>query len=60
MIQKIVDQPWISITFLVILALLWVGALMRIKRDRLFKHRAKVNRRNKLRAERDRRWQTRG
>ncbi len=60
MIQKIVDQPWISITFLVILALLWVGALMRIKRDRLLKHRAKVNRRNKLRAERDRRWQTRG
>lgn len=59
MIQRIADQPWIFITFVVVMILLWVGASMRVRRDRLRRHRAKVDRRNKARAERDRRWNPR-
>jgi hypothetical protein len=59
MIQRIVDQPWIFIAFIVVIAALWVGASLRTRRDRRLKHRARVNRRNKLRAERDRRWKAR-
>jgi hypothetical protein len=59
MIQRIVDQPWIFIAFIVLVAALWVGASLRTRRDRMLKHRARVNRRNKLRAERDRRWKAR-
>ena len=48
-----------SCVFVAIVAGLWLAARIRMKRDRMFKHRAKVNRRDKLRAERDRRWKTR-
>lgn len=57
--QKIVDQPWVALAFVLILGLLWLGAWWRIRRDRLFRHRARVDRRNKARAERDRRWKVR-
>jgi hypothetical protein len=59
MIQKLIDQPWIAIAFAAIIFLLWCGALMRIKHDRMLQPRARVDRRNKLRAEQDRRWQAR-
>ena len=57
--QKIIDQPWVALSFVVILAFLWLAAWRRIRRDRLLRHRAKVDRRNKARAERDRRWSAR-
>jgi len=57
--QKIADQPWIALVLVVVLGLLWLGALRRIRRDRILRHRAKVDRRNKARAERDRRWKAR-
>lgn len=60
MIQKIIDQPWLFIAFVVLIALLWLGSALRIRRDRMLKHRARVNRRDKIRAERDRRWNARG
>ncbi len=59
MLQGIFAKPWIFIAFVAIIVLLWFAALARIKRERLLRHRAKVNRRNKLRAERDRRWKNR-
>jgi hypothetical protein len=59
MYQGILARPWIFIAFVAIIVLLEIAATLRIRRDRMLKHRAKVNRRNKLRAERDRRWKTR-
>lgn len=59
MIQKIVDQPWLFITFIAVIALLWIAASLRVRRDRMLKHRARINRRDKIRAERDRRWKAR-
>lgn len=59
MIQKIVEQPWLFVAFVVLIALLWLGSALRVRRDRLRKHLARVNRRNKIRAERDRRWNVR-
>ena len=57
--QKIIDQPWIALIFVVILVFLWLAAWRRTRRERLLKHRARVDRRNQARAERDRRWQAR-
>ena len=59
MLQRIIEHSWMSCVFVAIVAGLWLAARIRMKRDRMFKHRAKVNRRDKLRAERDRRWKTR-
>ena len=59
MLQGIIDRPWIFIAFVVLIAVLRFAALARIRRDRMRRHRAKVNRRNMLRADRDRRWKTR-
>lgn len=59
MIQKIAEQPWLFVAFVVLIALLWLGAALRVRRDRLRKHLDRVNRRNKIRAERDRRWKVR-
>lgn len=59
MLQRLIDHPWMSVVFVVTIAGLWLAAAIRMKRDRMLKHRAKVNRRDKLRAERERRWQTR-
>ena len=57
--QGIIGKPWILIAFVAIIVLLRFAALARIRRDRMRRHRAKVNRRNMLREDRDRRWKTR-
>ncbi len=59
MLQGIIGKPWILIAFVAIIVLLRFAALARIRRDRMRRHRAKVNRRNMLREDRDRRWKTR-
>ena len=59
MIQKISEQPWLFIALVVIIALLWFASTVRVRRDRWRKHLARVNRRDKIRAERDRRWRPR-
>ena len=59
MLRGIIERPWMFIAFVAIIILLWIGAKLRIKRERTLRHRAKVNRRNQLRVERDRRWKTR-
>jgi hypothetical protein len=59
MMRTLSDQPFIFIAFVVVMMLLWIGASIRIRHDRLLRHRAKVDRRNKLRVERDRRWNAR-
>jgi len=58
--QQFIEHPWIAVAFVVLVALLWIGASIRIKYDRMKRHRAKVDRRNKLREERERRWKARG
>ena len=47
--QGIIGKPWILIAFVAIIVLLRFAALARIRRDRMRRHRAKVNRRNMLR-----------
>ena len=56
MIQNIVDNPFIFCTFVALLIFLNIGAALRVRHDRTLKDRAKVNRREKPRAEKDRRW----
>lgn len=59
MFHKMASEPWVVLALFLILGLLWVAAAIRIRRDRMLKHRARVDRRNRLRAERDRRWKAR-
>jgi hypothetical protein len=55
--QQIIEHPWIFSAFLMIIVALWIAAAIRIKHDRIKKHRAKVDRRKLLRSEQDRRWE---
>ena len=59
MIEKITEQPGLFVAFVALIAVLWFAASLRVRRDRLRKHQARVNRRNAIRAERDRRWRVR-
>ena len=59
MIQKITEQPWLFAAFVVLIVVLWFAASRRVRHDRWRKHQARVDRRNKIRAERDRRWRVR-
>ena len=54
-----IDKAWILVVFIVIIALLWLGAGMRIRRDRRLKKLAGADRRKKYRPGRDRRWKPR-
>lgn len=59
MFQRMMDQPWISLGMLVTLVLLYVGATLRIRRDRNLKARAIADRRKTPRPASDRRWHSR-
>ena len=59
MMQKIIEQPWLFMAFVVLIAVLWLAASRRVRHDRLRKHQTRVDRRNAIRAERDRRWRLR-
>lgn len=59
MMQRIIEQPWLFMAFVVLIAALWLAAGRRIRRDRLRKHQARLDRRNVIRAQRDRRWRLR-
>ena len=59
MMQKIVEQPWLFLAFVVLIVALWFAASRLVRRDRLRKHQARVDRRNAIRAQRDRRWRLR-
>jgi flagellar biosynthesis/type III secretory pathway M-ring protein FliF/YscJ len=48
-VQKILDQPWIALAFVVILALLWLAAWGRCRRERLLRLQAKEKKRGNLR-----------
>ncbi|RIX46051.1 MAG: hypothetical protein D3M94_10065 [Rhodocyclales bacterium GT-UBC] len=57
MLQNIIDQPWPFLGMTTIIALLHVGATLRIRRDRKQKARAAVDRRSDPeRAKEGRRW----
>lgn len=57
MLQHIIDQPWPFLGMTTIIALLHVGASLRIRRDRKQKARAAVDRRiDPERAKDGRRW----
>lgn len=59
MLQRIIDQPWISLGLVISMILLYAGALIRIRRDGRRRTRAIDDRRKDLRPEADRRWQPR-
>ena len=59
MMQKIIEQPWLFLAFVVLIVALWFAASRRVRRDRLRKHQARIDRRNAIRAQRDRRWRLR-
>jgi preprotein translocase subunit YajC len=59
MMQRIIEQPWLFMAFVVLIAVLWFAASRRVRRDRLRKHQSRVDRRNAIRAQRDRRWRAR-
>ncbi|GHU38601.1 hypothetical protein AGMMS50256_38030 [Betaproteobacteria bacterium] len=48
-VQKILAQPWIALAFVLILALLWLAAWRRCRRERLLKLQAKEKKRGNLR-----------
>jgi len=59
MIQRIIEQPWAFFGLVVTLMLLYLGAIIRIKRDNERKARANVDRRKSPRVEPERRWSPR-
>lgn len=56
MLQNVIDQPWPFVGIMLILALLQVGASLRIRYDRRQKARAAVERRKNGRQGEGRRW----
>jgi hypothetical protein len=46
-LQKILTQPWIALTFLLILALLWLAAWRRDRHDAQLKRRTEVEKEDK-------------
>lgn len=57
MLQHIIDQPWPFLGMTTIIALLHVGATLRIRRDRKQKARTAIDRRiDPLRSNEGRRW----
>lgn len=59
MIQHIIAQSWAFLGLVLVLALLHVGAAIRIRHDRHLKQRAMADRRQKPRPGPDRRWRAR-
>jgi len=59
MLQQIADHPWASLSFVLVIVLLQLAAVMRIRRDRQRKQRALADRRQSPRSEADRRWNAR-
>lgn len=59
MIQNVVSHPWVFLFLLVTVGLLSAGAVRRVRRGRLLKHRAILDRRKIERVRNERRWQYR-
>jgi hypothetical protein len=59
MLQRIIDQPWISLGLVITMILLYAGASLRVRRDSRRRSRAIDDRRKELRPDADRRWQPR-
>ena len=59
MIQNVVNHPWVFLFLLVTVGLLSAGAVRRVRRERLLKHRAILDRRKIERVRNERRWKYR-
>jgi len=59
MLQRVIDQPWVFLAFVLAVVVLNVFATLRVRRDRKLKRRAITDRRKPLRSGTDRRWQSR-